>query len=68
MLGTASPWIGSKFVVFDVVFLIVCLSSIAYARLGFQDLVFGDLTYRCAELVSWSFGLFYPELCGFSLA
>ena len=24
--------------------------------------------YRCAELVSWSFGILYPELCGFSLA
>ncbi|WZZ88917.1 hypothetical protein YC2023_117496 [Brassica napus] len=23
---------------------------------------------RCAELVSWSFGPFYPKLCGFSLA
>ncbi|KAL0900075.1 hypothetical protein Bca101_084036 [Brassica carinata] len=68
MLGTASPWVGSKLVVFDVVFLVVCLSSIDYAHLGFQDLVFGDLTYRCAELVSWSFGLFYLELCGSSLA
>ncbi|KAF2584187.1 hypothetical protein F2Q70_00037420 [Brassica cretica] len=23
---------------------------------------------KCAELVSWSFGPFYPELCGFSVA
>ena len=31
-------------VVFDVVFLVVGLPSIVLARLGFQDLVFGDLT------------------------
>ena len=44
MLGTASPWLGQSLVVSDVVFLVVCLPSIVYARLGFQDLVFGVLT------------------------
>ncbi|KAL0667585.1 hypothetical protein Bca4012_030289 [Brassica carinata] len=68
MLGTASSWLGQSLVVFDVVFLNVGLPSIVTARLGFQDLVFDFLWYRCAELVSWSFGSFYLELCGFSLA
>ena len=35
---------GQILVVFDVVFLVVGLPSIVLARLGFQDLVFGDLT------------------------
>ncbi|WZZ88535.1 hypothetical protein YC2023_117114 [Brassica napus] len=71
--------VGQSLVVFDVVFLVVGLPSIVFARLGFQDLVFGVLTsmlsfiarerlhsllISCAELVSWSFGPFYPELCG----
>ncbi|KAL0748366.1 hypothetical protein Bca101_030368 [Brassica carinata] len=68
MLGTASSWLGQSLVVFDVVFLNVGLPSVVSARLCFQDLIFVFLLYRCAELVSWSFGPFYPELCGFSLA
>ncbi|KAF3573407.1 hypothetical protein F2Q69_00061806 [Brassica cretica] len=44
MLRTASPWLGQILVVFDVVFLVVGLPSIVFARLGFQDQVFGDLT------------------------
>ncbi|KAL0838136.1 hypothetical protein Bca101_090026 [Brassica carinata] len=68
MLGTTSPWVGQSLVVFNVVFLVVGLSLIVTARLGFQDLVFADLTFTCVELVSWSFGLFYSELCDSSLA
>ncbi|KAF3503089.1 hypothetical protein F2Q69_00042210 [Brassica cretica] len=105
--------VGQRLVVFDVVFLVVGLPSIVFARLGFQDLVFGVLTsmlsfiarerlhslmisFRlsfplysrislqlsshlwwlslsprlplgCAELVSWTFGPFYPELCALSI-
>ncbi|KAH0942165.1 hypothetical protein HID58_001802 [Brassica napus] len=44
MLGTASLWVGSELVVFDVVFLIFGLPSVVPARVGFQDLVFGDMT------------------------
>ncbi|KAF3554766.1 hypothetical protein F2Q69_00011911 [Brassica cretica] len=44
MLGIASPWLGQSLVVFDVLFLVVGLPSIVFARLGFQDLVFGVLT------------------------
>ncbi|KAH0883522.1 hypothetical protein HID58_059618, partial [Brassica napus] len=44
MLGIASPWLGQSFVVFDVLFLVVGLPSIVFARLGFEDLVFGVLT------------------------
>ena len=36
--------LGQSLVVIDVVFLVAGLSSIVSARLGFQDLVFGDLT------------------------
>ncbi|KAF3487671.1 hypothetical protein F2Q69_00056141 [Brassica cretica] len=35
---------GVRLVVNDVVFLVDGLPSIVYARLGFQDLAFGDLT------------------------
>ena len=35
---------GKSLVVIDVVFLVDGLPSIVFARLGFQDLVFGDLT------------------------
>ncbi|KAF3534675.1 hypothetical protein DY000_02041254 [Brassica cretica] len=45
MLGTTSPWVGQSLVVFNVVFLVVGLSLIVTARLGFQDLVFADLTF-----------------------
>ncbi|KAF2605176.1 hypothetical protein F2Q70_00025490 [Brassica cretica] len=44
MLGTASSWLGQSLVVFDILFLNVGLPPIVYARLGFQDLVFGVLT------------------------
>ncbi|KAH0883708.1 LOW QUALITY PROTEIN: hypothetical protein HID58_059804, partial [Brassica napus] len=44
MLGTVSPWLGQILVVFDVLFLVVGLPPIVFARLGFQDLVFGVLT------------------------
>ena len=44
MLGTASPWLSQSLFVFDFVFLVVGLPSIVFARLGFQDLVFGVLT------------------------
>ncbi|KAF3488363.1 hypothetical protein F2Q69_00054742 [Brassica cretica] len=37
-------WLGHSLVVFDVVFLVVGLPSIVPTRLGFQDLVLGDLT------------------------
>ena len=52
MLGTASSWLGQILVVFDVVFLIVGLPSIVYARLGFQDLVFGVLT-SMLSFIAW---------------
>ena len=45
MLGITSPWVGQSLVVFNVVFLVVGLSLIVTARLGFQDLVFADLTF-----------------------
>jgi len=45
MLGTVSPWLGQSLVVFDVLFLVVGLPSIIFARPGFQDLVFGVLTF-----------------------
>ena len=35
---------GQSLVVIDVVFLVAGLPSIVFARLGFQDLAFGDLT------------------------
>ncbi|KAF3567185.1 hypothetical protein DY000_02011646 [Brassica cretica] len=44
MLGVASLGFGQSLVVFDVVFPVVGLPSIVFARIGFQDLVFGDLT------------------------
>ncbi|KAF3503091.1 hypothetical protein F2Q69_00042212 [Brassica cretica] len=79
--------VGQSLVVFDVVFLVVGLPSIVFARLAFiaslmalpftmfatrvLDNVFVRVCYVglggyfwCAELVSWSFGPFYPELCG----
>ncbi|KAH0883351.1 hypothetical protein HID58_059447, partial [Brassica napus] len=36
--------LGQSLVVFEVVFLVVCLPLILPSRLGFQDMVFGDLT------------------------
>lgn len=42
---------GQSLVVFDVVFLVVGLPSIVSVRLGFQDLVFGDLTYMLSFIV-----------------
>ena len=44
MLGVASLGFGQSLVVFDVVFPVVGLPSIVFARIGFQDLAFGDLT------------------------
>ncbi|KAH0857872.1 hypothetical protein HID58_086133, partial [Brassica napus] len=38
--------------------------SFLYAMWAWK-VIFG---LKCAELVSWSFGPFYPELCGFSVA
>uniref|UniRef100_A0A0D3ED68 Uncharacterized protein n=1 Tax=Brassica oleracea var. oleracea TaxID=109376 RepID=A0A0D3ED68_BRAOL len=35
MLGIASPWLGQSLVVFDVLFLVVGLPSIVFARLAF---------------------------------
>ncbi|KAL0854719.1 hypothetical protein Bca101_059871 [Brassica carinata] len=45
MSGTASPWVGSELLIFDVVFLVIGLPSIVHVRLGFQDLVFGDISF-----------------------
>ena len=36
--------LGQSLVVFKVIFLVVSLPSIVLSRLGFQDMVFGDLT------------------------
>ena len=45
VVGLSFPWVGQSLVVFNVVFLVVGLSLIVTARLGFQDLVFADLTF-----------------------
>ncbi|KAF3564085.1 hypothetical protein DY000_02014440 [Brassica cretica] len=50
--------VGQSLVVFDVVFLVVGLPSIVFARLGFQDLVFGVLTSMLS---------FIARVCGVSL-
>ena len=64
MLKTASPWLGQILVVFDVVFLVVGLPSIVFACLGFQDLVFGDLTSMLSFIAR---GQFYSLLILFCL-
>ncbi|KAH0903069.1 hypothetical protein HID58_042572, partial [Brassica napus] len=50
--------LGQSLVVIDVVFLIVGLPSIVSARLGFQDLIFGDLTSTLFSIArGWLHGL-----------
>ena len=44
ILGTTSCWVGSEFSCLWCCLPLVDLPSIVSARLGFQDLVFGDLT------------------------
>ncbi|KAH0869037.1 hypothetical protein HID58_076059, partial [Brassica napus] len=47
--------LGQSLVVFDVVFPVVGLPSLVSARLGFQDLVFGDLTYMLSFIARRQF-------------
>ncbi|KAH0868174.1 hypothetical protein HID58_075196, partial [Brassica napus] len=50
--------LGQSLVFIDVVFLVADLPSIVSARLGFQDLVFGDLTSMLFFIArGWSHGL-----------
>ncbi|KAF3551080.1 hypothetical protein DY000_02009055 [Brassica cretica] len=65
MLGIASPWLGQSLVVFDVLFLVVGLPSIVFARLGFQDLVFGVLTSMLSFIAR---GRFHSLLISFRLS
>ncbi|KAH0859845.1 hypothetical protein HID58_088106, partial [Brassica napus] len=50
--------LGQSLVVIDVVFFVAGLPSIVSARLGFHDLVFGDLTSMfCFIARGWLYGL-----------
>ena len=58
MLGAASPLVGTKFSRLWCSLPVIGLPSIVPAHLGFQDLVFGDLTYMLSFIArGWFHGL-----------